>query len=1159
MNHIFNKYIEARQKEIASYIEENIVDGDLPDKDGKQYVFLATNGSWQTKYLSLYEMLHDKYIAKYCAKLLLDEYLEKHSPAINQILTSGATDIEIQAELYKEVAFTKIVTVTVSSQLIGVALRNLIRDDNENKYHFLRVPEEPNRLKSCPELLRLSSYYSFDEEKPFKDISNKDKVIVVNDVISTGSLIYKISKKIRDKKAKLNAIFSIADTRVTESNLLTNLGLQVKNGQENATESHYIYGSEYEEEFFFTLVKCNAEKHTLRKYQRPYKGTAEVKRINPLLNTIVELETKHSEEKRVLFRKPEDLINSTIVDESHFKVGHFRQNLSHNGYLTDMHNLFSTDGENSPGEKVLGAIKLRLNEFLNEQKPSATILDAILHNIELLLKEYSNNEQLINVSKEMSAFTQVYAEESLPNIISYKPDYIFYPPFSGIEQLNESILSKYFGTTIENIICLQRFDTNKGWRFPFPAKWYNHLTKDKSVLILDSGSLTGESLVQLVDSISFLDVKEITVLCAITRIEDFYREFYSRLKFSKVKILQASDTTTEEEKSKLRQHIVPLNIIFGTNLNIPVFPSKVSCPFCEEIRLLKYYQDKAQRFKPSEWTNNYIKLRQEEIIEINLEKLEKYDIPYYFPKVKNSEPATISSIDIFLMRDRIGKVDSYRFYKDYFFFFDELKNKIEKNGLYDEANLKQLELILMIILHEPNIFRTINDLLIDIKDYCQKLIEDAFFYTEVTKANDKELFYEWPKYSILRLAVIFFPNRFNEITTWDRAFEISLSDEKGLNYLSFLLWEAFLGDSQLISNQEYVNLISQYSDKLDGEVQAKEEIFQDKRVRKIIKGITNKLFFSSVTSLNDAYFNLRKFFFGQTSSNTHNEFIRHFSLFKNKSENIDKSKEDIPLIIGYIEHINNFLQDGILNNLLYIRNDGSIKKCHELNYNTLFNAKGVFEELSSLIKQFDDIIERKSEITSSEDYAIISNSYSALDDFYINHIIEGSTFYTYCHGYKASFIKCLIETLSHDSKIQNKLNGIKKLRVCDVEILFTGTSWKDELNRKILDKVNLGNNEPIFLSIHESFLMHGIEEIIINAIKHSSNPTVLIDVQVVKNESETLLRFIHSGQGEMEIAPETVKLIFESFCGITKVKFYNDENKNYNIEILFNTESLKLI
>lgn len=1159
MNHIYNKYYEARQKDIASYIEENIVDGDIPDKDGKQYVFLATNGSWQTKYLSLYEMLHDKYIAKYCAKLLLDDYLEKHSLIVNRILTSGATQAEIDAELYKQVAFTKIVTVTVSSQLIGVALRNLIRDDVENKYRFLRDPEEPNRLKSCPELLRLSSYYSFDEEKPFKDISDKDRVIVVNDVISTGNLIYKISRKVKNKKAKLKAVFSIADTRVTKPNLLVSLNLEVKNGQETAIESNYIYGSDDEEGLFFTLVKCNEKEHALRKYQRPYKGTAEVKRINPLLNTIVELETKHSEEKRVLFRKPENLINSAIVDESHFKVGHFRQNLSHNGYLTDMHNLFSPDGDNSPGDKLLGAIKLRLDEFLNEQKPSTTIIDSILHNIELLLKASSNNAKLSNAFKELSEFAEVYAEENLSTIVSFKPDYIFYPPFSGIEQLSESILNKYFGTSIENIICLQRFDTNKGWRFPFPAKWYNHLTKDKSVLILDSGSLTGESLVQLVDSISFLDVKEITVLCAITRIEDFYREFYSRLKFSKVKILQASDTTTEEEKSKQRQHIVPLNIIFGTNLNIPVFPSKISCPFCEEIRLLKYYQDKARRFQPSEWTNNYIKLRQEEIIETNLEKLEKYNIPYYFPKVKNSEPASISSIDIFLMRDRIGKVDSYRFYKDYFFFFDELKNNVDKNGLYDEANLKQLELMLITILHEPNILRTINDLLIDIKDYCQKLIEDSFFNSKESSADAKEFFYEWPKYSILRLAVIFFPNRFNEIKTWDRAFEFSLSDERGLNYLSFLLWEAFLGESQLISNQEYVNLISLYSDKLDGEVESKGEIFQDKRIRKIIKGITNKLVFSSITSLNDAYFNLRKFFFGQTSSNTHNEFIRHFSLFKNKIENIDKSKEDIPLIIGYIEHISNFLQDGILNNLLYIRNDAGIKKCHELNYSTLFNPKGVFEDLSNLIKQFDDIIERKGEIISSEDYATISNSYTALDKLYIKHIIEGSTFYSYCHGYKASFIKCLLETLSDDSKIQNKLNGIKKLKVCDVEILFTDTFWKDELSRKILDRMNPGNNEPVYLSIHETFLMHGIEEIIINSIKHTSNHTVVIDIQVVKNESETLLKFIHSGQGEMEIVPETVKLIFESFCGNSNVKFYNDEDGNYNIEILFNTESLKLI
>ncbi|MBK8450217.1 MAG: hypothetical protein IPL42_09460 [Saprospiraceae bacterium] len=258
MNSIYNKYIEARKRDIASYIEDNIVDGDIPDKEGNRFVFLATNGSWQTKYLSLYEMLHDKYIAKYCAKLLLEEYLEMHGSTINQIQSSDLQKNDIHIKLYEKVAFTKIVTVTVSSQLIGVALRNLIRDDNENKYAYLRNPEEKNRLKSCPELLRLSSYYSFDEEKPFKDISNKDKVIVVNDVISTGSLVYKISKKIKDKQAKLNAVFSIADTRVTEPNLLATLNLEVKNGWETAIESSYIFGGEAEEKLFFALVKCHS-------------------------------------------------------------------------------------------------------------------------------------------------------------------------------------------------------------------------------------------------------------------------------------------------------------------------------------------------------------------------------------------------------------------------------------------------------------------------------------------------------------------------------------------------------------------------------------------------------------------------------------------------------------------------------------------------------------------------------------------------------------------------------------------------------------------------------------------------------------------------------------------------------------------------------------
>lgn len=1159
MNNIYSKYYEARQKDIASYIEENIVDGDIPDKDGKQYVFLATNGSWQTKYLSLYEMLHDKYIAKYCAKLLLDDYLEKNSPIISRILASGATQAEIDAELYREVAFTKIVTVTVSSQLIGVALRNLIRDDAENKYRFLRDPEEPNRLKSCPELLRLSSYYSFDEEKPFKDISDKDRVIVVNDVISTGSLIYKISKKIKDKQAKLNAVFSIADTRVTKPNLLTTLNLKVKNGQETAIESNYIYGSDDEEGLFFTLVKCNEKEHALRKYQRPYKGTAEVKRINPLLNTIVELETKHSEEKRVLFRKPENLINSAIVDESHFKVGHFRQNLSHNGYLTDMHNLFSTDGENSPGDKLLGAIKLRLDEFLNEQKPSTTIIDSILHNIELLLKESSNNGKLINAFKELSEFAEVYAEESLSTIISFKPDYIFYPPFSGIEQLSESILNKYFGTSIENIICLQRFDTNKGWRFPFPAKWYNHLTKDKSVLILDSGSLTGESLVQLVDSISFLDVKEITVLCAITRIEDFYREFYSRLKFSKVKILQASDTTTEEEKSKQRQHIVPLNIIFGTNLNIPVFPSKISCPFCEELRELSYYTEKANNTEPSDWTIQYIKNRKDEISEINLEALEKYDAPYYLPTVKSHDknaPRIVDSLELFLMRDRIGKIDSYRFYKDYFKYFDDLKIDIEKNGLYDSENLKRIELILGVVIHEPKLLRTIKDLLIDIDEYCSTVVEDIVF--NKTHSVD-ELFYNWNHYSFIRLSVIFFPQRLSTSNNWLTLFDFSLQEKQALSYLSFLLWEGFLETSKILNNQNYIDIMSEFSDRLDNIDNESNPIFNNTDFRKIIKGISNKFESTRIYSLNDAYFNLRKFFFGQTSSNSHNELVKELSNFESIIKNEDKTVNDIQNIFKISESISNYLHLGILDNLNYIKTNQRVKKYDGLQYNYFFGKDGVRDKLISVLKKIPNTKEDKKTILDKQDFVELRALYDSVNEFYIQYVSEISSFNKICKEFKAGFLDCLGSLFSDNGNVAKANTRNKSFVICGQEVKFdSNQSIKNTLANKILTYNNLQDYTEINLSITKNFLEGVLEEILINAFKHCTNCEIKIDIKITITEIGTKISIIQREHRVNKNEPVAIKEMLGAFCGDSNVSFVDDEKEGYIIEVVFNTDKLKL-
>jgi hypothetical protein len=1140
MDPIYQLYLDARRKDLASYIEENIVDGEKPDKDGHRYVFMATNGSWQTKYLSLYEMLHDKYIARYCAKLLLEDYIDKYETEISGLKSSDLTEPEIRQQLYEKISFSKIVTVTVSSQLIGVALRNLIREDD--RYQFLRNPEEPNPLKSSPTLLRLSSYYSFAEEKQFREIVSADKVIVVNDVISTGKLVYSLSKKIKKRDASLHAVFCIADTRVPKEDPPAD-----GEGRPEMAQSEYIYGDLDKAGKIFSLLDCYGRGNEIRKYKRPYTGNTKVKRVNPLLNTIVELETKHSEEKRILFPDPASFLKASYIKEANFKVGHFRQNLSHNGYLTDMHNLFSTEGENARGRELIFAIKARLDNFFEDQSPAIDVLDAMQKNIHWLRTSDEKMPSLEKLSAALQEFTSAYKDSKEGETSNYSPDYIFYPPFSGIEQLDEKLLHECFGTPIENVICLQRFDTSKGWRFPFPAKWYNHLTQDKSILILDSGSLTGESMVQLVDSVSFLDVREITVLCAITRIEDFYREFYSRIKSIKVKKLKRACSGSGENE----QHIVPLQILFGINLTIPVYPSRVSCPFCEELTLLRHYEERAKRTHPSEWTKRYLAARQEELKEVNLEKLEKYELPSYLPKLKSGEE--FNSVDVLLIRDRLGKVDSYRFYKDYFDDFDNLKSSIDIQGLYHRGNIFRIELILIAILHEPLLVRTLTDLLGDIRDFCQEVIRDLLFDKNKSYYRS-QLLYDWSPYSLIRLYVIFMPQGMKEVSKWQQIFQFASSDEQALSYLSFLLWEGFLGESRLLNNGDSVNVISYFSDRLDDEKGGLDSIFKDNRFRKIIKAITNKYAFTPIETLHDAYFNLRKFFFSQTSSNTHNELVAAISRFKIKVENIQKVKEDIPDILSNVEEINNFLREGIMDNLIYIGEKTELKKTHELSYQTLFGNGGVFQELKKLMQEFDSLLEEKTRIQAEDDFERLATAYAHLDCFYLSFLIESSTFYKYCRGYKADFIGAINHVLSGNELLQKQLNGAKELFVCGILIRFgRGGDWNDALLQEL--KRQTGDN-ILYLAIHQSFLEKGIQEILMNSIKHSNLDRINIDIKIEKAADSTTIKFVQDEQAETSFRPEEINLIFAAFCGDDGVRFYNEGGENYTVELIFNTESL---
>lgn len=929
ISNLRERFLEKQKLATTAFLKQYIENGYDEISDKEKFVYLASNGGYQFQYLSLYELLHDKYVARYFAKALLDNYCSY--VYTNTSLGKEKTDYR----------FSKIITVTVSSQLIGVAIRDLIEEDDN--YSFLRKEHKVSGgSDSAPDLIMLSSYYSFETEKPFDKIEGTDRILIVNDVISTGSLVKKLLYKLDTiKKVPVNAVFSIADTRIPNA--------EIDIEKEMSSE---FFGTD--EERFFTLASYD-DGVVLRKFKGPYKGAAEKKRINPLLNTIVELKAEHGEQHKILYPDSSVLIDDTNIDASFFKIGHFQQNLTHNGYLTDMRTLFASDKGLYIIKLLKDAIeKKHKKEATNHEKENLVIrivsIQNQLQSIENLLEGNTHQGQIEKISTELLSLkenvindTEIHTKKSV-----FNPDFIFYPVFSGIEKISHFKLSNIFNTHPDNIIGLQRFDTPKGWRFPFPAKRFNELTKNKSVLIIDSGSLTGESLVQLIDNIGFLDVKEIVVLSVITRIEDFYREFYSRLKSLKVKRLKGKKEKRElantiRDNKFEEERIVPIEVLFGINLHIPVYSPGVSCPFCSEVNYLKNVSTRTHIVNPPKDVNRYIQKRIKELKTLFTAKDTLENISY-LPRIKKTNE--IDTKGIFNTRDTIGKIDSYRFYPEYFEAFKALLGRINSDvewHLKDE-NKREIELILTCILHEPNLVDLIVNMFSELGQHLKKYLAIVIDNGDLFETN-----YKWSKSSLIQLFFMINSQEFFNVEWFEKL--MAYSDEDALQLIEFKIWDMLYAKGDSAQSKTSTEKLLLDFERRHQEIKKSDDKVGEENV-KIIKILTDYYKQQNLHEeelLTTAFYNLKKFYLNGKYQG------RHFLLTEKLNklfEYASSTKPSLHVIREALQQVLSLVESDIKPNIEKIITDENIGKYYKLIETTLGEKKpGVLfytKELESL-------------------------------------------------------------------------------------------------------------------------------------------------------------------------------------------------------------------
>lgn len=586
-------------------------------------VYLASNGKYLKQYISFNEKL---YLLSY-RKMIATFFCFK---IYNSSLLVGNEALR----------FNKVLSVTLSSQMIGNEVVKIL-----NGLH-----------DSTTKLISLSSYYSFQDEEGFLEVKKGDKVLMVNDVISTGSLVKNIFRQLQIKEAKPVGFLSIVG--------LSNLVME------------------------FERIKPICLSYFVLEQVDNLKGES-VEVINTVLNTPTSMPRAKSYENVLLDK--EEFLN--YIDEKYLVIGNLMSNAGYFNYFLNTHDLLSEDKKNNYNliNKLLSAISRQKQEKYNQE------LEIISDAVNSLYKS-SNSIDLTNSIKRLNdQLTEVQNNISPSNLKKFNVDVVFYPFLSSISVFEEN-LEPFVNSEISEssplIFPIPRILTKRGWRFSFPPKFLNNIFKqnDLSVLILEDGSLSGATLTQMIDSIGFLSIRSIDVVCLFGRLEDYQKELFSRLR-------------TIQVKGK----IVPINVYFGTHLSIPAHSSKESSfqIRLERIRQLETYFNK-KNIKASDAFQRYLDkvkgklIKQKSPLDIN-SKFEVFD--------------GVSKKDMFILRDYIGRYSSFRLYVEDS--HANLSNYLLKNDISILTGLSVLNL-------EPELYITIRRILPreDIKGMVQKIYED---------------------------------------------------------------------------------------------------------------------------------------------------------------------------------------------------------------------------------------------------------------------------------------------------------------------------------------------------------------------------------------------------------------------------------------------------
>lgn len=304
-------------------------------------------------------------------------------------------------------------------------------------------------------------------------------------------------------------------------------------------------------------------------------------------------------------------------------------------------------------------------------------------------------------------------------------DIIFYPKNSAIRGLDFNLFKdEILRNQGLKIVELDRLSTNEGWRFTHTTSNLRELSKDKKVLILDDGSCSGESIIQMIDEIAFLNTREIIVVSLLGRINEHKRDFFSRIKVI---------------HNELKD--IKLKVFFGSHWHVPTY-------YIEESPIIREKKWLEELIEISNLPFSVKNIAENILSELKLKTITEHGNKYV---IHGKDGARISKETI-LIKEKLGRIISYRFYKEDFEYFDKLVLDID----HGVPRNKEIELICAVLLHEPELLEKIRDTLADVVEKIEDFVLKAVIKSSSIKNTILTFEYHWQIKNLLHLFFIVF-------------------------------------------------------------------------------------------------------------------------------------------------------------------------------------------------------------------------------------------------------------------------------------------------------------------------------------------------------------------------------------------------------------------